>query len=118
MRFRRTAAVVFFALAYAILLSLGDECLLNLLSAATAVSVDADPTARRLPGFAAFCLAAGCAALALIVLTVMFNIRRAEELGYTKSTWIVQCALAAALSFPLIVPWEVLFGYLFRTFTE
>ncbi len=118
MRFRRIAAIAVFALAYAILLSLGDECLLNLLSAATAVSIDADPAARRLPVFGAFCLAIGCAALILIVFTAICNIRRTEKLGYTKSTWIVQCALAVALSLPLIVPWEALLGYLFRVFTE
>ncbi len=117
MRLKRTVVIISFAVIYAVLLSLSFECLLSLAGMAMAVSIDEDPAIRRLPGFAAFCLAAGCSALLLIVLCVIFNIRKSEELAYTKNAWLVQCALAAVFSIPLIKPWEMLFERLFRIFT-
>ena len=104
-----------FALSNAVFLSLGFECLFNLLGIAMAATLDSS-AAREYPRFIPFCVVMGIVALVGLVVTYIINLKLSKRLGFTSSLWFVQYILAFALSMPMIRIWIRLFEYLQNTF--
>ena len=96
----------------ALLLGLGAECLLNLLS----ISVSISFSAVRYPRFIPFCIVLSNVALLGLVAMLVLNIKISEKLNFTKTIWIFEYALALVLSIPMIKIWETLFEFLQTTF--
>ncbi len=102
----------FAVLANAILLSLGMECFLYLLSSFMAVSLD---STLSYPRFIPFCIVLGIAALLGLSAMLMLNIRVSEKLKFTKSVWLWEYIVAFVLSIPMLKLWEMLFDFLQKT---
>lgn len=113
---KRILLATLFTISYAIVFSIGIECLLNLLSVCFAISLDGRPIVEQYPRFIPFCVIIGFIALAAIVLIFVVNIKASERLGFTKSTWCVQMISAFAISIPMIRLWEMLFDFLQKAF--
>ena len=96
-------------LANAAFLSLGLECLLNLLGLAMAISVD---SSAQYPRFIPFCIVCGIVALLGLIAMLILNIKLSEKLNFTKTIWILEYAFALILSIPMIKLWEILFEFL------
>ena len=106
---KKTAYMIFFILTNATFLSLGMECLLNLLSLSMAISLD---TSLQFPRFIPFCIILSNVALLGLVAMLVLNIKISEKLNFTKTIWIFEYALALVLSIPMIKIWETLFEFL------
>ena len=106
---KKSICVILFVLANAASLSLGIECLLNLLSLSMAISLD---SVEKYPRFIPFCLTLGIVALLGLVAMLILNIKISEKLNFTKTIWIFEYALALVLSIPMIKIWETLFEFL------
>lgn len=94
-----------FSIAYALVLSLGIECMLN----ATSLLMFG---AQQYPRFFRFSLVVGLLALVALVVLVIVDLKVAEKVGFTKTVWKIQWIIAAVASIPLIKPWELLIHYL------
>ena len=106
---------IIFAIAYAIFLSLGLECLLNLLGLSMAISLDGPPVTKQYPRFIPFCFIVGIFALASIIVTFILNLKAFEKFEFTKNIWITEIIIAFVISIPMIKPWEMLFEFLQKT---
>ena len=107
---------IIFAIAYATFLSIGLECLLNLLGLSMAISLDGPPVTKQYPRFIPFCFIVGIFALASIIGTFILNLIASEKLGFTKKIWWIQSIFSLVISFPMVKVWELLFEFLQRTF--
>ena len=105
-----------FIVAYATFLSIGFECLLNLLGMAMAISLDGPPVTKQYPRFIPFCFFVGFFALASIIVTFILNLKASEKLGFTKKIWWMEMVISFVVSIPMIKPWEMLFEFLQKTF--
>ena len=83
-----------FIIAYAPILSIGMECLLNLLGISKGIALDGSSVTDQYPRFILFCVIVGILALVAPVFLVLLNIIVAERLGYAKRTWWIQSVLA------------------------
>ena len=101
-----------FSCTYAIVFSLGIECLLNLLSMSVAISLDGGPVVQQYPGFIPFCVVVGILALIAAVILGMFNLKLSEKFNFSKKIWYVQIISAVVLLIPMIKLWEMLFDFL------
>ncbi len=110
----KIVAYLLFIIAYAVFLSIGMECLLNLLSISIGLSLDGPP--NPYPRFIPFCFVVGSFALVALVLLVILNIKESERLDYTKRVWCIQSTVAFVISLPMIKLWEMLFDYLHKVF--
>ena len=70
-----------FPVAYATFLSIGFECMLNLLGMSVALSLDGPPVTKQYPRFIPFCSIVGIFALASIIVTFILNVRFRFRLG-------------------------------------
>ncbi len=104
-----TAAL--FAVVYAFFLSLGTECLFKCLGAITATAMGG-----YFPYLYWFSFVLGIICIAALIMTLIFNIRVADKLGYHKYLWWLQSIAAAVLAFFMVEPWEKLFEFLQETF--
>lgn len=109
---KKTAYIILSIFTNAMFLSLGIECLLNLLSLSMAISLD---SALSYPRFIPFCIVLGIVALLGLIAMLILNIKVSERFSYTKSVWLVQYILALILSIPMIKLWEILFEFLQRS---
>ncbi len=100
-----------FTVAYAALISLGAECLLNLMGVIMASAIDSN-VLDKYPRFIPFCIAVGLLALVALIVLFVFNLILSEKLCFAKAAWVIQIICALAVSIPLIKPWEMLFDYL------
>ena len=105
-----------FVIAYAIFLSIGLECLLNLLGLSMAISLDGAAVTKQYPRFIPFCVIVGLGALALLIATFILNLKMSEKYGLTKKIWWIQSVFALVISFPMVKVWELLFEFLQRIF--
>ena len=110
---KKSICVILFVLVTAASLSLGIECLLNLLSISMAISLD---SVVKYPRFVPFCVVLGIVALLGLVAMLVLNIKISEKLNFTKTIWIFEYALALVLSIPMIKMWKTLFEFLQTTF--
>ena len=110
---KKTTYMIFFILANATFLSLGMECLLNLLSLSMAISLD---TSLQFPRFIPFCIILSIVALLGLVAMLVLNIKVSERLNFAKPIWIFEYVFAFVLSIPMIKIWEMLFEFLQTTF--
>ena len=101
--------LLFSILANAAFLSLGMECLLNLLGLAMAISLDSSP---QYPRFIPLGIVCGIVALLGLIAMLILNIKLSEKLEYTKSVWIFEYIVTLILSVPIIKLWEMLFEFL------
>ena len=106
---KKSICVILFVLVTAASLSLGIECLLNLLSISMAISLD---SVVKYPRFIPFCIVLGIVALLGLVAMLVLNIKISEKLNFTKTIWIFEYSLALVLSIPMIKIWETLFEFL------
>ena len=108
---KKTAYIILpiFILTNATFLSLCIECLLNLLGLSMAISLD---SVVKYPRFIPFCIILGIVALLGLIAMLILNIKVSEKLGFTKTIWIFEYALALILSIPMIKIWEMLFDFL------
>ena len=106
---KRTASI--FAAAYALFLSLGWTCLLNLAGIIFASAIDGG-VIDEYPRFVSFCYAIGSFALISIVVCFVLNIKSASKSGFTRKSWAIEFICAFAASFPMAALWEMLFGFL------
>ena len=106
---KKTAYMIISILVNAAFLSLGIECLLNLLSLSMAISLDG---VVKYPRFVPFCVTLGIVALLGLVAMLVLNIKISEKLNFTKTILIFEYALALVLSIPMIKIWETLFEFL------
>jgi hypothetical protein len=104
-----------FAVAYAIFLGLGLECLLNLFGISMGIALDGSSVAEQYPRFIPFCLTVGFFALAALIGIFILNFKSSEKYEFTKKIWYVQMLIAVAVSVPMIKPWEMLFDFLQKT---
>ncbi len=109
-------AYLFFIIAYAAFLSIGLECLLNILGISMGISLDCKSPANQYPRFFPFCVIVGLLALVALVLLVILNIKVSERLNYTQRLWFIQSMLAFVVSIPMIKLWEMLFEYMQKVF--
>lgn len=109
-------AYLLFIIVYAAFLSIGMECLLNLLGIFMGISLDGKSPANQYPRFIPFCVVVGFLALVALVLLVILNIKVSERLDYTKRVWCIQSILAFFVSIPMIKLWEMLFEYMQKAF--
>ena len=105
-----------FIVAYATFLSIGFECMLNLLGMSVAISLDGPPVTEQYPRFIPFCFIVGIFALASIIVTFILNLKASEKLGFTKKIWWMEMVISFVVSIPMIKPWEMLFEFLQKTF--
>ena len=103
----------FSILANSTLLSLGIECLLNLLGFSMAISLDSTPS---YPRFIPFCIVLGIVTLLGLIAMLVLNIKASEKLNFTRPIWFFEYILAFVLSIPMIKLWEMLFDFLQKTF--
>ena len=106
---KKSICIIFSILANAAFLSLGMECLLNLLSLSMAISLD---SVVKYPRFVHFCVTLGIVSLLGLVAMLVLNIKISEKLNFTKTIWIFEYAFALILSIPMIKLWEILFEFL------
>ena len=106
---KKAAYIILSIFTNAMFLSLGTECLLNLLSLSMAISLD---SAVKYPRFVPFCAILGIVALLGLIAMLILNIKFSEKLGFTKTIWFIQYIVAFVLSIPMIKLWEVLFDFL------
>ena len=104
-----------FIIAYAAFLSLGMECLLNLLSVFMAISLDGGAVTKQYPRFIPFCIIVGILALVALVAIFVINIKASDRFGFTKKLWWTQMIIAVVVSVPMIKLWETLFDFLQKT---
>lgn len=104
-----------FSCIFAISLSLCFECLLHLLGAATALSLDGSVIAQY-PRFIPFCTMAGILALAVIIVALLLNVAAFDKLSLGKALWWLEIITALVASIPMIKLWEMLFDLLQKTF--
>ena len=112
----KIVAYLLFSIAYASFLSLGMECLLNLLGISMGIALDGKSPANQYPRFIPFCVVVGFLALGALVLLAIWNMKVSEKLDYTKRVWCIQSVLAVAVSIPMIKLWEMLFEYMQTVF--
>lgn len=105
-----------FIIAYAAFLSLGMECLLNLLSVFMAVALDGGAVTKQYPRFIPFCIIVGILALVALAAVFVMNLKASDKFGFTKRLWWMQMIIAAVVSVPMIKLWETLFDFLQKTF--
>ena len=106
----------FSILANAMFLSLGMECLFNLLGFAMAISLDGSSVTAQYPRFIPFCFFVGIIALLGLIATYIINLKLSEKLGLARIIWFAQYILAFILSFLVIRIWIRLFEFLQNTF--
>ena len=104
-----------FALSYAAFLSLGLECLLNLLGISMGIALDGSSVVKQYPRFIPFCLIVGFLALAALIGIFILNFKASEKYEFTKKIWWAQMIISVAISIPMIKPWEMLFDFLQKT---
>ena len=107
---------IIFVITYATFLSLGFECLLNLLDLSMAIALDGAAVIKQYPRFIPFCMIVGIGALALLIATFILNLKMSEKYGLTKKIWWNQSIFSLVISFPMVKVWELLFEFLQRTF--
>ena len=110
-----TLIISLFTVVYAAIISLGAECLLNLLSVVMSVSLDS-PVSAQYPRFITFCIIVGIAAFIALIAIIILNVKASEKLKYNKNVWIIQSITALAISVPAIGLWESLFRLLQNIF--
>ena len=98
-----------FSIGYALVWSLGIECLLNLMGMAMAISPDSASVTEQLPRLIPFCVIVGVLALAALVSILILNLKVSEKYSFTKEIWWTQMVIAFIISIPMIKPWEMLF---------
>ena len=106
---KKSICVILFVLANAASLSLGIECLLNLLSLSMAISLD---SVVKYPRFIPFCILCGVVALLGLIAMLVLNIKASEKLSFTKLIWLLEYIFAVILSIPMIKLWDMLFEFL------
>ena len=107
---------IIFAIVYAIFLSLGFECLLNLLGLSMAIALEGAAVIKQYPRFIPFCMIVGLGALVLLIATFVLNLKMSEKYGLTKKIWWIQSIFSLVISFSMVKVWELLFKFLQRTF--
>lgn len=103
-----------FVLSYATFLSLGFECLLNLLGTSMAISLDGAAITKQYPRFIPFCLLAGLLSLVAIIVIFILHTKLSERFEFSKKLWRTQIIIAAVLSVPMVKLWETLFDLLHK----
>ena len=103
-----------FVITYATFLSVGLECLLNLLGLSMAISLDGAAVTKQYPRFIPFCMVVGLGALILLIATLILNLKMSEKYGLTKKIWWMQAIIVLVISFPMLEIWELLFEFLQR----
>lgn len=101
-----------FTMTYAISLSIGFECLLNLLGVTMAISLDGSSVTEQYPRFIPFCLIVGIIALTVIIVTFILNLKASEKFAFTKRLWMSEIIIAFVISIPMINPWGMVFEFL------
>ncbi len=101
--------ISFFVIVYAVFFSIGMECLINILSAFFAISLDNNSVLTSVQSFWLFCLAVGFLVLVAFVVVLLLNIKSSERIGYTRRTWWIQMIIAVIISIPMIKLWEIVF---------
>ena len=105
-----------FVIAYAIFLSLGFVCLLNLLGVAMAISLDGAAVTKQYPRFIPFCLITGILAVVTLVVIFISNLKVSKKVGISQKIRWAQVIIVAIGSIAMIKLWELLFDFLQRTF--
>ena len=113
---KKTVLAITFAVVFAIFLSLGLECMLNLFGLAMAVSLDSSSVTAQYPRFLPFCLTLGILALVAIIVTFVLNLKASEKLAFTKRIWVTEAMITGVISIPMIKPWEMMLEFLQKTF--
>ena len=106
---KKSICIIFSILTNAAFLSLGIECLLNLLCLSMAISLD---SVVKYPRFVPFCVTLGIVSLLGLIAMLILNIKLSEKLRFTKSIWLSEYLFAVVLSIPMIKLWEMLFEFL------
>ena len=106
---KRIASI--FAAAYALFLSLGWTCLLNLAGIIFASAIDGG-VIDEYPRFIPFCYAIGIFALISLVACFALNIKSASKSGFTRKSWAIEFICAFAASIPMAALWDMLFDLL------
>ena len=115
---KKTAKIVIsvlLAVVFALFLSLGVECALNLLSFSFSVSPDSGIGASY-PRFTLFCRIAGVFSLVAMAGLAFGNVKMSEKLDFGSNIWKLQIAVSVVLSLPMIKMWEMVIDFLRKTF--
>jgi len=105
-----------FTFAYATIFSFGMKCLLNLFSAALAISLDGKSVIKQYPRFIPFCAIAALLALIVLIVIFIFNLKISEKFSFSKKVWWTQIVCAVGLFLPMIKLWEILFTFWQKNF--
>lgn len=105
-----------FAVIYAIFLSVGFECLLQLAGISMAIALDGRAVNEQYPRFIPFCLAVGLFSLVALVVTFIINLNASKKMKITKMLWCIQMTVAIFVSLPMTILWRLLFEFLQKTF--
>lgn len=109
---KKILLVLAFAMTYAFSLSIGLECLLNLLGVMMAISLDGPAVTEQYPRFIPFCLMVGVFVLAVIIVTFILNLKASGKFAFTKRLWVTEIIIAFVISIPMIKFWEMFFEFL------
>ena len=105
-----------FTIVYALSLSVGLTCLLNLFGIALTSAVFNENVKSGYPKFVPFCIIVGILALAALIVTFVLNLKIGKKLEFTKKTWWIQMVSAFVISIPAVYFVQILFDLLQKTF--
>ena len=108
--------VAAFTIVYALSLSVGLTCLLNLLGIALTSAVFNENVKADYPRFVPFCIIVGILALAALIVTFVLNLKIGKKLEFTKKTWWIQMVSAFVISIPAVYLVQILFDLLQKIF--
>ena len=111
----KVVIAVLLAMVFALFLSLGIECGLNLLSLSFSVSPDSG-TGVSYPRLSLFCCIAGVFSLIAMAGLAFGNIKMSDKLDFSSNIWQLQIALSIILTLPMIKMWEIVIDFLRKTF--
>lgn len=110
--------VCLFALAYAVVLSFGIECLFQCMGTIGTVEIDANVSHGDKLDVLLYWLSLGAGFLSVVALIAIFifNFNVSDKIGYNKYVWWLQFISVAVITFFLVEPWEMLFTHIRETF--
>ena len=104
-----------FTAGYAALLGLDMVCLLRLLGAAMAISLDGKAVIDQYPRFLPFCILVGILALFFLIGLAFLNALIYQKQAFPRWLGVAQAAASLVLTLPMAKAWEILFDYLQKT---
>ncbi|MBE6569046.1 MAG: hypothetical protein E7658_02360 [Ruminococcaceae bacterium] len=109
---KRTVLVIAFTLFYALSVSFGCICLLQILGIGLALSLDGGSVLLQYPRFLPFCAVTAILDFAVFCILVVLHTKAAAKFAFTKTICCLQIVSAVILALPLMELWDLVFDRL------